>query len=166
MVASIWLDIDERQVQDSQRNQVKKLMYGLIYGQGSAAIANDINCSIAEATNMRESFLSFFSGVKDFISRTISECKTHGYVKSLFGRKRYVSNIHSSIQTEKLKAERQAINTICQGSAADLVKKSMILVDKMIKSTPVFQEAMMTLQIHDELLFEVPSQIVSEFAVF
>lgn len=121
-IASQWKSKDIHSITDIERNSVKQLCYALLYGAGPNKVAIDANCSLQEAELMIENFLKYYSGIPKFISEVKKRCRINGYVETMLGRKRHLPHIRSLDKKERLKAERQAVNTVCQGSAADLIK--------------------------------------------
>ena len=109
-------------VSQIERDATKQLCYAIIYGAGSSRIASFAGCSDEEAKIMYNDFLSRHPGISRFVSAVKAECRRCGYVTTLLGRRRYLKGISSQSRSEASKAERQAVNTVCQGSAADLIK--------------------------------------------
>ncbi|XP_012557615.2 DNA polymerase theta isoform X1 [Hydra vulgaris] len=155
-----------------QRQHAKQICYGIIYGIGIKALSHQLGVEENDASEYMEKFKNRFKGVKRFIQNTIEEARANGFVKTLGGRKRYLPAINSKITNDKSHAERQAVNTTIQGSAADLVKIAMNNID--IKLNEIFgnscfnklaeksqpKGAYLVLQIHDELLYEVNKENV------
>lgn len=161
MIASQWLSVEVDQVSAKQRQQAKQICYGMIYGIGAKALAEQLRVSEGDALQFMDSFKSRYSGLKSYLRETVTKCQQCGYVETLLGRKRYLSAIHSTQPHARNHAERQAVNTTIQGSAADLVKMAMVNVDrKLLKKYPPRDDGkrhggMLVLQIHDELLYDV-----------
>ena len=161
MIASKWLSVDVDRVSPTQRQQAKQICYGMIYGIRAKALAEQLEVCESNALQFMDSFKSQYPGLKSYLSKTVMSCRQSGYVETLIGRKRYLPAIHSKQLHARSHAERQAVNTTIQGSAADLVKIAMINVDKMLveKYPPTHdgkqRGGMLVLQIHDELLYDV-----------
>jgi len=153
VMASDWLGIPLSQLSDQHRQQAKSICYGLMYGMGTKSLAVQLKIMESEAVNLVETFKNCYPGVKLFISNTIQSCKTKGYVVTMSGRKRFLPAIHSMDKSAQSQAERQAVNTVIQGSAADLVKMAMINIDQYMNKFDD-SSARLVLQLHDELLYE------------
>ncbi|MBI4948068.1 DNA polymerase I [Candidatus Berkelbacteria bacterium] len=132
------------------RRAAKAINFGIIYGLGASALANDIGISTQEARAFIDKYFETFPGVAKFIENQKKKARELGYSETLFGRKRYLPDIHSPNMMLRAAAERIAVNMPNQGTVADLMKMSMIEIDKLLP-----ENAKMLLQIHDELLFEV-----------
>lgn len=132
------------------RRAAKAINFGIIYGLGSSALASDIGITPQEARAFIDKYFDTFPGVAKFIDDQKKKARELGYSETLFGRKRYLPDIHSPNMMLRAGAERIAVNMPNQGTVADLMKMSMIEIDKQLPSS-----AKMLLQIHDELLFEV-----------
>ncbi|MHB0898291.1 MAG: DNA polymerase, partial [Spirochaetales bacterium] len=107
-----------------------------------------------------EAYFTTYSGVARFIQKTIAETEASGYATTMFGRRRKIAAINSKNKTERQAAQRVAVNTPIQGSAADIVKRAMLLVDKQLRER--MPEVSMLLQVHDELVFEAPEASVEK----
>ena len=122
-IAAKWLHKPSTmEVTDTERNQVKQICYALIYGAGPVLVAQQAQVSVETAQSMMKDFLHTYPGVETFLLHTKKQCRKQGYVQTLLGRRRYLPDITSTESRLKSKAERQAVNTLCQGSAADLIK--------------------------------------------
>jgi len=121
-------------------------------------LSESLGITPAHAKMYIENYLETYSGIKDYMDRTIAEAKETGYVETLFLRRRYIPEITHTNFMVRQGAERTAINAPIQGSAADIIKVAMIEVDKLMKSKKV--KAKMVLQVHDELLLDVPKDEV------
>lgn len=178
MIAGQWLGVHATEVSSTQRQHAKQVCYGMIYGIGAKALGNQLGVSEEEAARFMDSFKSKYPAVKTFITHTIQACKESGYVTTLSSRKRFLPNIHSSNSHARSQAERQAINSRIQGSAADLVKVAMTRIDKRLTEqfgnggSFLFASdydqskrpcgSYLVLQMHDELLYEVSSGILAD----
>ncbi|MEK7170841.1 MAG: DNA polymerase I [Patescibacteria group bacterium] len=132
------------------RRSAKAINFGIIYGLGSSALANDLGIPVAAAKEFIDKYFTTFPGVSDFIAKMKNQARGEGFVDTFFGRRRYLPDIHSPNMMLRSAAERMATNHPCQGTVADLMKLSMVAVAKVLPTG-----ATMLLQIHDELLFEV-----------
>ena len=136
----------------SMRAAAKAVNFGIIYGQTGFGLAGQLGISRGEAQDYITSYFARYSGVKEFIEKTKAEAHRKGYVETMAGRRRPLPDINSSNRNLREMAERMAVNTVVQGSAADLMKKAMIGIDAMLEN----KKAKMLLQVHDELIFETP----------
>ncbi|GHU35184.1 DNA polymerase [Spirochaetia bacterium] len=155
--ASIF-HIDESAVSADQRRIAKTINFGVVYGMGATKLSNTLRIHRSEAVEFIRVYFEIYSGVWDFIEATIKTTEEFGYVTTLFGRKRQIFGITSVNDIEKSSADRVAVNTIIQGSAADIVKKAMIDLDAALRRN--HSNAQLLLQVHDELIVESPE---SEF---
>ena len=143
----------EKQVDAQMRIAAKRVNFGIIYGISSFGLAKDLSVSFAEAQDFIDKYFLRYPGVKNFMDDAIKECETHGYVRTLLNRRRYLPEIDSTNNMVRQFAQRQAINTPVQGSAADLIKLSMINIDKEMKKQKF--KSKMIITVHDELVFDV-----------
>ena len=148
------------EVTKEQRYKAKSVNFGLIYGQGAFGLAQNLKISRTEAKTLIDAYFDQFSGVKKYMDDTITYCRENGYVKTMLGRKRFIPDINSSNQTVVGFAERNAINAPIQGSAADMIKLAMININQ--KLSQLNSRTKMILQVHDELLFDVPLSELEE----
>jgi DNA polymerase-1 len=154
--ASLIFGINESEVKSDQRRIAKTINFGVIYGMSAFRLANELNISRTDAQNFISAYFNTYSGVRKFIEDTIKKTEQNGYVTTIFGRRRYIPTINSGNKTEKAGAERIAVNTPIQGSAADIVKTAMIRLDKRL--TAEKSKARLLLQVHDELILECPEK--------
>ncbi|GAB4817305.1 hypothetical protein N2152v2_004351 [Parachlorella kessleri] len=155
VLAAQWLGVHEGQVNKEQRGQAKQLTYAIIYGMGKGALADKLECSEGEAGRKKDSFLQALPHLAAWRERVLQNCRDTGFVETLAGRRRWLHNIRSTNFQKRSKAERQAINTVCQASAADLCKAAMICVYRRAGAELAPGSCRLLVQIHDELLFEV-----------
>jgi len=144
------------QVTYNMRQRAKTLNFGLIYGLSAFRLAKEENMPMSEAKTFIDAYFTNYPNIKQYIDKTITFVHQYGYVETLLGRRRYIKDIGARNHTIKQAAERVAINTPIQGTAADLIKLAMLLVDTLIK-THGFKTRML-LQVHDELVFESPQE--------
>ncbi|HEY8348048.1 MAG TPA: DNA polymerase I [Symbiobacteriaceae bacterium] len=149
--AVVW-DVPMDQVTPEMRRKAKAVNFGLIYGQTDFGLARAVGMSRQEAKAFIETYFQRFAGVKAYMDQKKAEAREKGYVTTLDGRKRYLPEIHHRVFSIRQNAERMAINTPIQGTAADLMKKAMVAVHRALKASGL--RARMILQVHDELLFE------------
>ena len=163
VMASDWLGIPLAQLTDQHRQQAKSICYGLMYGMGTKSFAAQLKISESEASDLVETFKNCYPGVKSFMSDTVEFCKRRGFVVTISGRKRFLPAIHSVDKSTQSQAERQAVNTVIQGSAADLIKMAMINIDYHFRKVDD-SLTRLVLQLHDELLYECVESKVDEVA--
>ncbi|EEF45923.1 DNA polymerase theta, putative [Ricinus communis] len=178
IIAARWTGKAEESVASLERDQTKRLVYGILYGMGANTLAQQLECSSDEAAEKIKSFKSCFPGVASWLHEAVASCRKNGYVETLKGRKRFLSKIKFGNSKEKSKAQRQAVNSICQGSAADLIKIAMINIYSVIARVdgPDPSSSLATkfhmlkgrcrilLQVHDELVLEVDPPVIKEAA--
>lgn len=164
LLAAQWLGCTPPQVTPEQRDHAKQLTYGLLYGMGPGKLADEMGCSLAEARDMQDRFRRSLPGIEAWQARVVAKCKRQGYVETLGGRRRYLPNIRSSNPKARAAAERQAKNTVCQGSAADLAKAAMVAIHARLAAELPRGGAQLVLQIHDEFLLEVEAELVTRAA--
>ncbi len=158
--ASKVFGIPFEKVTEEQRRQAKAINFGVIYGMTPYGLSKAVGFSTSEAGKFIEAYFTRFSRVREWLDKTIEEAKKRGYTTTLFNRRRYISGLDSSNQITRKSAERMAVNTPVQGSAADIIKKAMIEVDPYLRDIGAY----ILLQVHDELLIEAPRNSVKETA--
>ncbi|XP_073467017.1 DNA polymerase nu [Aquarana catesbeiana] len=161
-LASQWKEIEYKNVTQVDREQAKRIVYSVIYGVGKERLSECLGTTPAEANKFIEQFLQKYR-VCDFTQTVVQECLSKGFVISLMGRKRPLPHINSKNYSLRAQAERQAVNFVIQGSAADLCKRAMINISASITCSSSLT-ARLIAQIHDELLFEVENSQMLEFA--
>jgi DNA polymerase-1 len=142
------------EVSKTQRSQAKTVNFGIIYGQGAFALAEQTGLSRTEAKQMIEAYFETYPKLKEYMAEQVSKARQIGYVETILGRKRHLKDINSNNFVVRGHAERNAVNAPVQGSAADVVKLAMIKIDKELKEQQL--QTKMLLQVHDELIFEAP----------
>jgi DNA polymerase-1 len=140
-------------VSDEMRRNAKAINFGLIYGMSAFGLARQLKIERAAAQAYVDLYFARYPGVKEFMERTRALAHQQGYVETLFGRRLYLTEINASNQARRQGAERAAINAPMQGTAADLIKRAMIAVDRWLEESAV--DASMIMQVHDELVFEI-----------
>lgn len=145
-------------VSPEQRRVAKAVNFGVIYGQSAYGLAAALSIPTDEAARFIEEYFARYSGVTQFLEEILNECLRTNYAKTILGRRRRIEGIREQRNRQRNLAERTAINTVIQGSAADLIKRAMIRVYQRLKDER--SPAKMLLQIHDELVFEAPAEAV------
>jgi DNA polymerase-1 len=146
------------QVSSEQRRYAKVINFGLIYGMSAFGLARNLGIDNTAAKNYINRYFERYPGVKDYMDRTRLEAKSKGYVQTVFGRRLYLPEINSANGPRRAGAERAAINAPMQGTAADLIKLSMVKVQQVLDAEQ--RATKMIMQVHDELVFEVPESEV------
>ncbi|HWZ15870.1 MAG TPA: DNA polymerase I [Mucilaginibacter sp.] len=142
------------EVTSTQRRNAKAVNFGIIYGQSAFGLSQSLGIPRKEAADIIENYFAQYPGIKNYMSDTMNFARENGYVCTLMGRRRYLRDINSANQTVRGFAERNAINAPIQGSAADMIKIAMINIHREFKARNL--DARMTMQVHDELVFDVP----------
>jgi DNA polymerase-1 len=149
-------------VDGNQRRMAKSVNFGLLYGMSDFGLAQRLEIGRAEAKDITAAYFARFPSVRAYIDRTIEEGRRNGYVSTILGRRRYMPGLSSGNYMLRAAAEREATNAPLQGSAADLMKLAMVRIDRALRESGL--DAVMLLQIHDELIFEVRSSQRNEVA--
>ena len=143
------------QVTPQQRRRAKTANFGIIYGISSFGLAQQLDCSRTEAKKLIDDYFNAFPGIMTYIEQQKEFVRQHGYSVTLFGRKRYLPDIHSHNATVRAFAERNAVNSPIQGTAADIIKIAMVTIHARLKQEQMHSQ--MIMQVHDELNFNVPT---------
>lgn len=154
--------VPEAQVDSAMRRVAKTVNFGVIYGLSPFGLAGRLGISQSEAGEFIEAYFRDYAGVDTFITRTLESALAAGRVETILGRRRPINGIKNTTGHNRNLAERTAINTVIQGSAADLIKRAMLIVDEQIRAGGL--RARMLLQIHDELVFEAPTEEIPTLA--
>ncbi len=154
LTASQVFGVPPLMVTPDHRRQAKVVNFGIVYGLSAFGLSQNLGIEPAEAKQFINAYFERYSGVRAFIDRTLDEARREGKVKTLFGRVRPIPDINSKNANLRGFAERTAVNTPLQGTAADLIKIAMIRIDATLREQRL--KSRMTLQVHDELVFEVP----------
>ncbi|HRR86315.1 MAG TPA: DNA polymerase, partial [Phycisphaerae bacterium] len=152
------------QVTRQQRSRAKAVNFGIIYGQGAYGLSRTTGMSVTEAQSFINMYFMRYPGIRMFIDKTVAETRKRGYVETILGRRRQVPEINSRNKGMRSLGERVAVNTVIQGSAADLIKRAMIGIHQRIRSEQ--RPSRMLIQVHDELVFDVPRSAVEAEAEF
>ncbi|XP_047419090.1 LOW QUALITY PROTEIN: DNA polymerase theta [Sciurus carolinensis] len=186
-IAAEWKMIELQSVGDDLRQQAKQICYGIIYGMGAKSLGEQMGIKEEDAACYIDSFKSRYTGINHFMRETVKNCKRDGFVQTILGRRRYLPGIKDNNPYHKAHAERQAINTTVQGSAADIVKIATVNIQKQLETFhSTFKShghregllpkrklqgmfcpnrgAFFILQLHDELLYEVAEEDVVQVA--
>ena len=150
--------VNEDELTKELRRRAKTINFGIIYGISPYGLANQLEISNAEAKEYIDKYFKKYPGIQNYMNDTIVTCRENGFVTTLFGRKIYIPFIEDKIASRRNFGERSAINAPIQGGAADMIKRAMIKVAKYLKKEKL--ETKMLLQVHDELIFEVPNHEV------
>jgi DNA polymerase-1 len=144
--------VSEKAVTTEQRGIAKAINFGLIYGKTAFGLAQELNISRTEAQAYIDSYFRRYSAVRDFMNDAMEQARTTGYAQTLFGRRRPIRDMNSKNMAVRNNAERMAMNTPVQGTAADIMKMAMVVVSRGASQ----HKAQVVLQVHDELVLEVP----------
>ena len=160
--ASRLFEVPPAEVTKEQRARAKTVNFGVLYGMSAFRLAREQKIELAEAQGIIERYLGRYKGIAAFQQKNLTQARERGYVTTLLGRRRFLPAINYRDRVARQSAERMALNTPIQGTAADIIKLAMLKVDQMMQQE--FPQALMTLQVHDELVFEVPEKEVENFA--
>jgi len=159
-VASEVFGVEQAEVTTEQRARAKAVNFSLIYGKTAYGLSRDLGISVGEATDFIEAYFARYTRVKEFMVEVLTAAKTSGHVTTILGRRRPTPGIRHTDATRWTNAERAAFNTVLQGSAADLIKVAMNNIDRRLREE--HRPSKMILQVHDELVFEVPKKAVKD----
>lgn len=162
VTASQVFDVPADSVTPLQRRHAKAVNFGIVYGISEFSLAEDIGVSRYEAKRYIENYLNHYHGVRDYMKRVVQEAKDRGYTETIYGRRRYIPDLKSSNFNIRQGAERVALNSPIQGTAADLIKLAMIRVHRALAEE--FPDAKLILQVHDELIIECPAETAEAVA--
>ncbi|KAH8402756.1 hypothetical protein KR215_009879, partial [Drosophila sulfurigaster] len=168
-IAAHWNKIAESEVSEQLRNGTKQICYGIVYGMGMRSLAESLQCTEQEAQLISEQFHLTYTGIREYTTRVVKFARNNGYVETITGRRRYLDHINSGEPQLKKQAERQAVNSSIQGSAADIAKQAILNMEKSIErygqKLGLAENAVnFVLHIHDELIFEVPMEKAKKVA--
>ncbi|MEJ2705440.1 MAG: DNA polymerase, partial [Sedimentisphaerales bacterium] len=154
-VASQIFDVPVEDVTHEMRSRSKAVNFGVIYGQGAFGLSRSVGISQAEAKKFIEDYYARYNSIRDFMDECIQRAKQTGYAETILHRRRRITNLNSRNAGKRAQAERLAVNTVIQGSAADLIKIAMLRIEEKIEAEAL--PVGMLLQVHDELVFELPT---------
>ncbi len=163
LTASLIYNIPESQVKDNMREVAKRVNFGIVYGQSAYGLSKDLDIPVNQAQDFIDAYFLRYPKVKEYIQAQIKKAEKEGFVTTLLGRRRCIPEINNKNLGIRQFAQRQAVNTPLQGSASDLIKLAMVNISAQIKSKGL--EAKMILQIHDELVFDLPAGELDTLAV-
>ncbi len=152
--------VPEEEIDPAMRSKAKMINYGIVYGLGEFGLADRLNIPRAEAGEFIDAYLTRFSRIHAFMEETVEQARKDGYVTTLYGRRREIPELRSSNRQTFALGERLAVNTVVQGTSADVMKLAMIEADKALRASSL--KSRMILTIHDELLFEGPKGEMDE----
>jgi DNA polymerase-1 len=152
--------VSEQDVTPTMRRAAKAVNFGIIYGQSAFGLAENLGISRTEAKSIIDQYFREYPSIKIYMDSQIQFAQQNGYVQTLLGRKRWLRDINSSNATVRGYAERNAINMPVQGTAADMIKLAMIRVHKTLQAHQL--QTRMILQVHDELVFDVPEHEIAQ----
>ena len=154
--------VEMEEVTSLQRRHAKAVNFGIVYGISEFSLAEDIGVSRYEAKDYIDNYLNNYRGVRDYMKKVVEDARELGYTETLYGRRRYIPELKSSNFNIRSGAERIALNTPIQGTAADIIKLAMIHVEKALDAH--YPEARLLLQVHDELIVECPEAVAPQVA--
>ena len=162
VTASQVFGVPAEEVTPLQRRHAKAVNFGIVYGISEFSLSEDLGVSRWEAKDYIDSYLANYKGVRTYMKQVVDDARESGFTVTMYGRKRYIPELKSSNFNIRSGAERIALNTPIQGTAADLIKLAMIRVDTALRSQ--YPEAQLILQVHDELIVECPEEIAPQVA--
>ena len=154
-VASRALGVPLEEVTGEMRRRIKAMTYGLAYGLSAFGLSGQLKIPVEEAKEQMDAYFTRFGGVRDYLRRSVDQARIEGYTETLFGRRRYLPDLTSDIRQRRELAERVALNSPIQGTAADIIKVAMIRVQRRLADEGL--KSRLLLQVHDELVCEVPT---------
>jgi len=161
-VAAQLEGIEQDQVTREQRSRAKAVNFGIIYGQGAFGLARGLGITRAEAAKFIDEYKERYPGITGFMETCVSEAEKNGFVTTMLGRRRTISEIHSNNRNLRALGERLAINTVVQGSAADMIKRAMVNLHERIDREEL--DMRLLIQVHDELVLDAPLEKVEEYS--
>jgi len=162
LVAAQVFGVPQNEVTSEMRRRAKAVNFGVLYGQSPFGLAKSLNIEQSEAAEFIDAYFEKYPGVEKLLAGILADCRANGYVKTILGRKRGISGVRPDAGRLRNLPERTAINTVIQGSAADLIKLAMLSVQRALDEQKLASR--MLLQIHDELLFEAPPEEIETLA--
>ncbi len=160
--ASLMFDLPEDKVDGKMRYAAKRVNFGIVYGMSAFGLSKDLDVSQRDAHDFIDRYFLRYPNVRGFLDEEIEKARQQGYVTTLFGRRRYLPEIHNKNMALRQFAERQAINAPIQGTAADIIKLAMVNIDKVMTQKKLSSTMIMT--VHDELVFDVPKEEIQSMA--
>ena len=154
VTASQVFGVTPESVTPDMRRAAKAVNFGIVYGISAFSLSEDIHVTVAQAKEYMEKYFAHYSGVRAYMDRVVTEGREHGYVSTMYGRRRWLPELKSSNFNTRSFGERVALNMPIQGTAADIIKLAMLRVDKALRAEKL--QARLVLQVHDELIVECP----------
>jgi DNA polymerase I len=151
----------KKPVSSEERTLAKRVVFGMLYGAGPKTLAAHMGVNVERALHITSLLTSAFPGIETYHRRVIEECRVNGFVRTISGRLRYLPDIHSTVMARRSYAERQAFNSVVQGSAADVMKMAMLAVARDVLQQHSRSDVCLTSQIHDEMVFSVRKELLS-----
>jgi DNA polymerase-1 len=151
------------EVTSEQRRAAKAVNFGIIYGIGAWSLSEDIHVSPKQAQAFIDQYLAIYPEIKDYMENIVKFAKEHDYVETIMKRRRYIPELKSPVFTQRAFGERTALNAPIQGSAADILKKAMVDLYRYLKKNK--KKSKLLLQVHDELILEVPQSEIEEMKI-
>ncbi|AOZ72564.1 DNA polymerase I [Boudabousia tangfeifanii] len=152
-MASAVFNVKPEEVDSEQRAKIKAMSYGLVYGLSAYGLSNQLHISVGAAAELMEMYFARFGAVRDFLEGVVAQARKDGYTETIYGRRRYLPELNSTNRQLRTIAERAALNAPIQGSAADIIKRAMLLVAKQLRAEQLSSKLL--LQVHDELILEI-----------
>ncbi len=144
----------KKEISEFERDVAKRVNFGIIYGISAEGLSEQLGIDKASARQFIDTYFRIYPGVKEFIDKTIREAKSRGWVKTLWGHRRYLPELFSKNKFQRMFGERAAVNTVIQGSAAEIIKWAMLRIFSYLRD----KDVLMVLQVHDELVFDLPKE--------
>ena len=164
LTAAGIFNVSPEKVNEEQRAVGKTVNFATIYGQGPYGLSRQLNINVTEAARYIDAYFKRYPSVEKYREKILKEARKKGFVETMSGRRRYVADVNSKNMQVKQAAERMAFNSVFQGTAADIIKKAMIEIHEKMNS--VNPKASMLMQVHDELVFEVPKNDAASLSKF
>ncbi len=161
-MASQIYNVPIEEVTNEMRSKCKAVNFGIIYGQGAFGLSKTIGIGQSEAKKFIDDYFSRYKSIRKFMDDVVASARQTGYAETILHRRRRISDMNSKNGIKRLQAQRMAINTVIQGSAADLIKVAMINIQRKIETENL--PVKMILQIHDELVFELPASQAEQYS--
>ena len=163
-VAAAVFNVDPENVDREMRRRAKIINFGILYGMGVNALKTQLGTTTSEAHTFYDDYFETFKTLAQYLESTRGFARKHGYTETLFGRRRQFPEMKSPLPYVRAQAERMAINAPIQGTQADITKRAMVSVDKLLKEMGANEDAHLLLQVHDELVYEIRNSRVAELA--
>ena len=156
----IFFKTDEEPVTREERSIAKVINFSILYGKTPFGLSKELKIPVADASQYIKTYFEQYPKVKKFLENILENARKNGFVETLYGTRRYINNINSSNKNLQAQANRMAVNTVVQGTAANIIKKVMIKLYDEFKNN---DDIKMLLQVHDELIFEVKDEVSEKY---